>query len=495
MSFIIYEDDALVVLDKPAGCSSEEGVPQRLREQWGKPDAYVGVIHRLDTGVSGLMVYAKTPQAAAALSRQVTRSQEAYAVQDGRAEGTPAAPRFIKQYRAVIAGGPDEALPAEGTLRDHLFKDSRKGRVFPVSRPRKGVKEAVLEYRIAATAEDGAFSLADITLHTGRTHPSAVCLPEASALGRWQVRRRPRGPALQSAPLWGDGKSRWPCQQENRGTILFDFHCAPERTAPLHPSRLPARCVLDFSLPLPRDNAKASPARRGHQTAKTTMEQQYGKTKDAEIYEVLEREIIDLTIRPGSSLSENPLCARFGAPRTLIRVVLQKLQENGLVKIVPYKGTTVTRLNREIVDELIYERTAVEARVLRDFAPHCTPEQRALIRRRADAYAALAQAETPDYNRLYEADRLLHETWFAAMGKMYLFRTLQNAHADYSRFRMLDTITSGGLAEVIADHQNLIDAIERCDLAAFEPLVERHLYGGIRRLGSRLTEEYADYFE
>ena len=82
------------------------------------------------------------------------------------------------------------------------------------------------------------------------------------------------------------------------------------------------------------------------------MEQQY-KT-DAEIYAVLEREIIDLTIRPGSSLSENPLCARFGAPRSLIRVVLQKLQENGLVRIVPYKGTTVTRLNRRIVDELIY---------------------------------------------------------------------------------------------------------------------------------------------
>ena len=197
------------------------------------------------------------------------------------------------------------------------------------------------------------------------------------------------------------------------------------------------------------------------------MEQQY-KT-DAEIYAVLEREIIDLTLRPGSSLSENPLCARFGAPRSMIRVVLQRLQENGLVKIVPYKGTTVTRLNREIVDELIYERTAVEARVLRDFSPKCTPEQRALIRRQADAYAALARAEEIDYNKVYEGD--------------------------YSRFRMLDTMTSGGLDEVIADHQNIIAAIERCDLAAFEPLVERHLYGGIRRLGSRLTGEYADYFE
>lgn len=222
------------------------------------------------------------------------------------------------------------------------------------------------------------------------------------------------------------------------------------------------------------------------------MEPQY--KSESEIYAVLEREIIDLTLRPGSTLSENPLCARFGVPRSLIRVVLQKLQENGLVRIVPYKGTTVTRLNRRIVDELIYERIAVEARILRDFAPRCTPEQRAQIRERAAAYEQLAHADQPDFNRLYEADRKFHETWFAAMDKMYLWRTLQNSHADYSRFRMLDTLTSGGLTEVIADHQNLLDAIERCDLAAFEPLVERHLYGGIRRLGTKLTEEYADYF-
>ena len=59
----------------------------------------------------------------------------------------------------------------------------------------------------------------------------------------------------------------------------------------------------------------------------------------------------------------------------------------------------------------------------------------------------------------------------------------------------LATMTTGGLDEVIADHRNLLNAIERCDLAAFEPLVERHLYGGIRRLGSKLTKEYADFFE
>ena len=123
---ILYEDNALVVLDKPAGLSSEEGVPAALRQHWDTPDAFVGVVHRLDTGVSGLMVFARTPAAAAALSRQITQSQEAYAVQDGRAEGRAEAPCFVKQYRAVLSGGPNDALPAAGTLRDWLFKDSRR---------------------------------------------------------------------------------------------------------------------------------------------------------------------------------------------------------------------------------------------------------------------------------------------------------------------------------------------------------------------------------
>lgn len=57
------------------------------------------------------------------------------------------------------------------------------------------------------------------------------------------------------------------------------------------------------------------------------MEQQY-KT-DSEIYAVLEREIIDLTLRPGCSLSENPLCTRFGAPRSLIRVCCSGCRRTG----------------------------------------------------------------------------------------------------------------------------------------------------------------------
>ena len=221
---ILYEDAAIVVLAKPTGLTSEEGVPAALREHWNAPDAFVGVVHRLDTGVCGLMVFAKTPKAAAALSRQITQSQQAYAVQDGRAEGNAEAPQFVKRYRAVIAGAPDEALPAQGVLRDYLFKDSRRGRVFPVSRPRKGVREAVLEYRIVQTAQDA--SLAEITLHTGRTHQIRVQF------------------ASRKHPLHGDGKYG----SRVKGSIALQSCGLQFR----HPESGEA---MSFTLPLPEGEA------------------------------------------------------------------------------------------------------------------------------------------------------------------------------------------------------------------------------------------------
>lgn len=217
---ILYQDAALVVVEKPAGLSSEEDMTAALRQHWDTPDAFVGVVHRLDTGVSGLMVFARTPAAAAALSRQITQSQEAYAVQDGRAEGRAEAPCFVKQYRAVLSGGPNDALPAAGTLRDWLFKDSRRGRVFPVSRPRKGVREAVLEYRVVRQTQDAC--LAEITLHTGRTHQIRVQF------------------ASRKHPLWGDGKYG----SRVKGTIALQS-CGLQF---VHPD---TGRIMNFTLPLP----------------------------------------------------------------------------------------------------------------------------------------------------------------------------------------------------------------------------------------------------
>ena len=143
---ILHSNRNFAVLVKPVGLDSESDVPAALKEILG---GEVFPIHRLDKNVGGVMVYARTKQAAAILSKAVQ-------------EGT-----MVKEYVAMVHGAPPEA----GDWEDLLFKDSQKNKVFVVKRERKGVKKARLEFtRLTA----GESSLVRIRLHTGRSHQIRV---------------------------------------------------------------------------------------------------------------------------------------------------------------------------------------------------------------------------------------------------------------------------------------------------------------------------------
>ena len=143
---ILYSDSGLVACIKPVGLDSEAELPAALKEQLG---GEIFPIHRLDKNVGGVMVFARTKSAAAALSK---------AVQDGQ---------MVKEYVAMVHGTP----PENGDWTDFLFKDSRKNKVFVVKKERKGVKSARLEFHRLTTGET---SLVHIRLHTGRSHQIRV---------------------------------------------------------------------------------------------------------------------------------------------------------------------------------------------------------------------------------------------------------------------------------------------------------------------------------
>lgn len=143
---IIYSDKDIAVCVKPVGMDSEHEVPAALQEALG---GTLFPVHRLDKNVGGVMVYARSKNAAAALSRAVQ-------------EGT-----MVKEYAAMVHGTP----PEDGDWTDLLFKDSSKNKVFVVKKERKGVKKARLEF-VRLTA--GETSLVRIRLHTGRSHQIRV---------------------------------------------------------------------------------------------------------------------------------------------------------------------------------------------------------------------------------------------------------------------------------------------------------------------------------
>ena len=157
MSIILYEDNHLLLVEKPIGLSSQpvqdgNSLPHRL-EQAGYP---VKPVHRLDKPTGGVMVYARSDKAAAKLSALVGQHD-----------------LFQKEYLAVVQGCPNKEAD---TFTDLLYHDVRRNKSYVVNRPRKGVREATLEYAVAetVTTDEGIFSLIKVRLHTGRTHQIRV---------------------------------------------------------------------------------------------------------------------------------------------------------------------------------------------------------------------------------------------------------------------------------------------------------------------------------
>lgn len=144
---ILYEDGQLIVCIKPAGIASQGGkgfqqdltdlLKFHIQKTTGcKGEPYLGIVHRLDQPVGGIMVYAKEPKSAASLSAQAASDE------------------MKKRYYAVLEKKPAEQ---EGTLRDYLLRNGRTNMSAVVSESRKkekDVKLAELSYRIIEEATD-----------------------------------------------------------------------------------------------------------------------------------------------------------------------------------------------------------------------------------------------------------------------------------------------------------------------------------------------------
>ena len=174
---ILYEDKDILVCHKPAGVAvqsarfgmadMESSLKNHLALKTPGKMPYLGIIHRLDQPVRGILVFAKTPSAAQKLNKQM---------QNGG---------FTKEYEALVCG----SLPAvSGTLVNYLIKDGTTNTSRICAKDTPGAKRAELSYKVLSTNPEQNLSVVRIQLKTGRHHQIRVQMAGAGA------------------PLWGDNK-------------------------------------------------------------------------------------------------------------------------------------------------------------------------------------------------------------------------------------------------------------------------------------------------
>ena len=212
---IVYEDNHLLIAVKPPNMPAQAdasgdldlltAMKEYIAKKYDKPGAvYLGLVHRLDRPVGGLMALARTSKAAERLSAQVREKT------------------LLRQYVAAVRG----ELPASrGELRDWLLKDERTNTVTVARLGAPGAKEARLAYEAAGRA--GELTLLRVKLFTGRSHQIRVQLSHAGL------------------PIWGD--ARYGGGRPGEQIALWGMHLGLE-----HPTR---RERIAFTAPAPRESA------------------------------------------------------------------------------------------------------------------------------------------------------------------------------------------------------------------------------------------------
>lgn len=157
-SRILYEDNHLIAInklpseivqgDKTGDTPLSEDVKRYIKEKYEKPGkVFLGVIHRIDRPVSGVVVFARTSKALARMNELVKERE------------------IKKMYWAIVKNRPENT---EGELRHYLVRNEKKNKSFASKIEKKGSKEAILKYRLVKESKD--YHLLEIELLTGRHH-------------------------------------------------------------------------------------------------------------------------------------------------------------------------------------------------------------------------------------------------------------------------------------------------------------------------------------
>lgn len=190
------------------------------------------------------------------------------------------------------------------------------------------------------------------------------------------------------------------------------------------------------------------------------------------IHDALRQDIIVLRLTPGARMSENELARRFGTSRTPVREALFRLVDEGLVEVLPQRGTFITRISLRAVRRARFVREALEIAIIRLAAERGLSP--AALGKLDDILAEQAAArDKPE--RFTEADDAFHRAFADSIDVGDVWGVLEREKAQFDRLRFLSLPNVTPVATLIEQHQAMLSAVRAGDVPTAERAVRTHL--------------------
>jgi len=210
-----------------------------------------------------------------------------------------------------------------------------------------------------------------------------------------------------------------------------------------------------------------------------------------QVYDSLKEQIITLKILPGTALSENEMAVQYNVSRTPIRESFVRLAQEGLVQVLPQRGTLVSLIDSSLVEEARFMRSQLECAIIelacQSFPDASIHQLEQNLMQQKDCLAR------EDVDHIFTLDHQYHAILFAGTNKMHTWNTMSLLTAHLDRSRKLRLLDNHDWKLIVQQHEQIIEAIKTQESKQAVAIMKQHLNRGIDDLAI-LSEKYPHYF-
>lgn len=215
-------------------------------------------------------------------------------------------------------------------------------------------------------------------------------------------------------------------------------------------------------------------------------------SKKEKILSQLKEEILSLQLKPGTIISENTLSERFGLSRTPIRDILKRLSLEGYIDIYPQRGNLVSYIDLDSVEQLVYLRGTLEKEILKDLCGSLSlkgvHDLRGILSKQASCIDRRCESR-----EFITYDDEFHKQLYVLAGRQFLWNLVQQFNVHYVRYRELHMLKHEKMADLVKEHERLLDILSSGDASSIAELVEHHIRADIK--SKYFLENFADYIK
>lgn len=212
------------------------------------------------------------------------------------------------------------------------------------------------------------------------------------------------------------------------------------------------------------------------------------------IYRVIRENIMTLNLRPGEAISEAELGNQLNVSRTPVREAIVRLSEEKLIDVFPQKGSFVSKIDLNLVDEAVFLRALCEKEVLKIACSDTNSKELVKELEKNLAYQKIIIDFEEDLHKFFDLDNQFHSLIFDYYNKKNVWRSVKRLATHYDRLRLIDALDKTGTTKTYTQHHEIVDIIKNKSVEKIDFLISEHL-SKFKHVINDYLDKYPEYFK